>query len=257
MTEEKKKESTWGMIRSFGYAVLLALVFRSLAYEPFHIPSGSMLPTMQIGDYIFVSKTSYGYGRYSFPFGTVFDYFDGRVMEETPKRGDVIVFRLPNNTSIDYIKRIIGLPGDKIQVIDGVLHINGKAVKLERIEDYNEKQEDGSVKSVRRYMETLPNGVKQMVLDERPFGNIDVNDPTGFDSDNTGVYEVPAGHYFFMGDNRDNSEDSRYMETGPGYVPAENLIGRADVIFVSFNTQARFWEFWNWINHDRWVTYVN
>ncbi len=253
MNDEPKKESTFGMIRSFSYAVMLALVFRSLAFEPFHIPSGSMLSTLQIGDYIFVSKTSYGYGRYSFPFGTVFDYFDGRIMEETPERGDVIVFRLPNNTGIDYIKRVVGLPGDTIQVIDGVLNINGEAVKLERIDDYNEVQEDGSVKSVRRYMETLPNGVKHVVLDERPYGNMDA---TGFDSDNTGVYEVPEGHYFFMGDNRDNSVDSRYAVDGPSFVPAENLIGRADLIFVSFNTQARFWEFWKWINHDRWLRYV-
>jgi signal peptidase I len=253
MTHEPKKESVWGMIRSFSYAVLLALVFRSLAYEPFHIPSGSMLSTLQVGDYIFVSKPSYGYSRYSFPFGTVFNYFDGRVMEEAPKRGDVIVFRLPNNTGIDYIKRLVGLPGDAIRVIDGVLHINDRPVELERIEDYTETQEDGSVKSVRRYIETLPEGRKHVILDERPYGNMD---PTGFDSDNTGTYVVPEGHYFFMGDNRDNSVDSRYAIDGPSYVPAENLIGCAEIIFVSFNTQARFWEFWKWFNHNRWVSYV-
>ncbi len=241
-------------MRSFGYAVLLALIFRSLAYEPFHIPSGSMLPTLKIGDYIFVSKTSYGYSRYSFPFGTMFDYFDGRVMEDTPKRGDVIVFRLPKNPGIDYIKRLVGLPGDMIRVIDGVLYINDVPVKRERIEDYNQLQEDGSVKSVRRYIETLPGGVKHLILDERPYGNMD---PSGFDSDNTGTYVVPEGHYFFMGDNRDNSVDSRYAVDGPSYVPAENLIGRAEVIFISFNTEARFWEFWKWINHDRWISYVD
>jgi signal peptidase I len=250
----EKKESTWSMMRSFGYAVLLALIFRSLAYEPFHIPSGSMLPTLKIGDYIFVSKTSYGYSRYSFPFGTMFDYFDGRVMEDTPKRGDVIVFRLPKNPGIDYIKRLVGLPGDMIRVIDGVLYINDVPVKRERIEDYNQLQEDGSVKSVRRYIETLPGGVKHLILDERPYGNMD---PSGFDSDNTGTYVVPEGHYFFMGDNRDNSVDSRYAVDGPSYVPAENLIGRAEVIFISFNTEARFWEFWKWINHDRWISYVD
>lgn len=254
MTDEPKKESTWGMIRSFLYAVLLALVFRSVAYEPFHIPSGSMLPNLKVGDYIFVSKLSYGYGRYSFPFGTMIPYFDGRIFEEEPKVGDVIVFRLPKNPSIDYIKRLIGKPGDMIRVIDGVLHINDKPVTLEKAEDYQETLPDGSVKSVRRYTETLPNGVKHYVLDERPYGNMD---SSGFDSDNTGTYVVPEGHYFFMGDNRDNSVDSRYAVDGPSYVPAENLVGRADVIVVSFNTEARIWEFWNWFNHDRWVRYVD
>jgi len=255
--EPEKKESTWGMIRSFGFAVLLALIFRSVAYEPFHIPSGSMMPTLRVGDYIFVSKLSYGYSRFSFPFGTIIPYFDGRIFETTPQRGDVIVFRLPKNPGIDYIKRLIGLPGDTIRVIDGVLYINDVAVKLEKTTDYQEKLEDGSVKSVRRYIETLPNGVKHYVLDERPYGNMD---PSGFDSDNTSTYVVPEGHYFFMGDNRDNSVDSRYQADGPGYVPAANLVGHADMIFVSFNQDVRFFEFWRWpwaFNHDRWVKYVD
>lgn len=255
MSETPKKESTWSMIRSFSYAVLLALVFRSVAYEPFHIPSGSMLPTLQIGDYIFVNKPSYGYSRYSFPFGTVVDYTGGkRVWADAPKRGDVIVFRLPSNPGIDYIKRLVGLPGDRIQVTDGLLHINGTAVKLERIEDYSDVQEDGSVKAIRRYIETLPEGVQHMVLDERPFGNMD---PSGFDSDNTPEYIVPEGHYFFMGDNRDNSIDSRYQVDGPAFVPAENLVGRADIIFVSFNTHARLLEPWNWFHTKRFVQYVD
>lgn len=250
MNDEPQKESIWAMIRSFAYAVLLALVFRSVAYEPFHIPSGSMLPTLRVGDYIFVSKLSYGYSRYSFPFGTMFPYFEGRLFGEEPKVGDVIVFRHTKTPEIDYIKRLVGLPGDTIRVIDGVLHINDKAVGMEKAEDYQETSEDGKIKNVRRYIETLPNGVKHYVLDERPYGNMD---PTGFDSDNTGTYVVPEGHYFLMGDNRDNSIDSRYAIEGPSYVPAENLVGRADRIFVSFNTQARFYEFWNWFNHDRWV----
>jgi signal peptidase I len=242
------------MIRSFAFAVFLALIFRSVAYEPFHIPSGSMLPTLQVGDYIFVSKLSYGYSRYSFPFGVSIPYFEGRVLEDkAPERGDVIVFRLPSNPGIDYIKRLIGLPGDTIRMIDGVLYINDKAVEMERIGDYQEHMEDGGIKSVRRYMETLPNGVKHWVLDERPYGNID---PSGFDSDNTSTYIVPEGHYFFMGDNRDNSVDSRYQVDGPGFVPAENLVGRADVIVVSFNQEAKIYEFWKWLHYDRLVSYV-
>lgn len=220
-------------LRSFVYAVLIALVFRSFAYEPFHIPSGSMLSTLLVGDYIFVSKFSYGYSRYSFPFSL--PLFEGRALESTPERGDIIVFRLPSNPSIDYIKRLMGMPGDKIQVIDGVVHINDAPLPLKRMGDARFEDESGNIKTVARYEETLPNGRTHMILDETRTSDVDFTRPV----------VVPEGHYFMMGDNRDNSVDSRYGHQ-VGFVPAENLIGRAEVIAFSYRSGVHLWEFWNW-----------
>lgn len=220
-------------LRSFIYAVLIALVFRSFAYEPFHIPSGSMLSTLLVGDYIFVSKFSYGYSRYSFPFSL--PLFEGRLLESTPERGDIVVFRLPSNPSIDYIKRVIGMPGDKIQVIDGVAHINDVPLPLKRMADARFEDESGNVKSVARYEETLPSGRTHFILDETRTGDVDFTRPV----------IVPEGHYFMMGDNRDNSVDSRYGQQ-VGFVPAENLIGRAEVIAFSYRSGVHLWEIWNW-----------
>ncbi|MFN7612712.1 MAG: signal peptidase I [Alphaproteobacteria bacterium] len=252
MKNTRKKPSNWEAIRSFGYAVLLALLFRSVAFEPFHIPSGSMLPTLKIGEYICVSKLSYGYSRYSFPFGAHIPYFEGRIFASEPVRGDIIVFRTPQNTSVDYIKRLIGLPGDKIQVIEGVLYVNGIPVSLRKVPDYREDLADGGLgPAVRRYQETLPGGRVHDVIDERPYGNIDGN---GFDSDNTDIYTVPEGYYFFMGDNRDNSVDSRFSND-LGFVPVENLVGRAEMIFFSFKQGVAIWEFWRWpsaFDNARW-----
>jgi signal peptidase I len=215
-------------IKTVVFAVLIAFVVRAFGYEPFNIPSGSMIPTLLVGDYLFVSKFSYGYSRYSFPWGVV--PLSDRVWFSEPERGDVAVFRLPRDTSIDYIKRLIGLPGDRIQVIDGVLLINGEPVPRERIEDF---VVPGNGRRIAQYIETLPNGVSYRVLDERPTGSLD----------NTIEYVVPEGHYFAMGDNRDNSSDSR---ASVGFVPAENLIGRADVTFFSIAGETRIWEAWDW-----------
>jgi signal peptidase I len=214
-------------------ALLLALLVRTFLFQPFNIPSGSMKATLLVGDYLFVSKYSYGYSRYSFPFGLGF--FDGRIWAAEPERGDVAVFKLPRDGQTDYIKRVIGLPGDKIQMIDGVLNINGKAVPRERVDDYVETTPDGETVTVPRYRETLPNGVSYLVLDL---------DPNGFE-DNTPVYEVPPGHFFMMGDNRDNSTDSRVL-SAVGYVPFENFVGRAEIIFFSVQEGAAAWEFWKW-----------
>lgn len=250
----RKKESAGDFLRMLFYAILIALVFRSFAYEPFHIPSASMRTTLLEGDYIFVSKLSYGYSRYSFPLGTssLFSGFKGRIFESTPKRGDIIVFRNPENPKIDFIKRVIGLPGDTIRVTNGVLFINGAAVKLNKIEDAQEPQADGTLTFVARYIETLPEGKEHIVLDANPEGP----------ADNTGDYHVPAGHYFFMGDNRDNSTDSRYdhkegflylpsEDLGVGFVPAENLIGRAEIIAVSADPSIPIAQFARWLDHVR------
>lgn len=205
------------LVKTVVYALLIAVTVRTFAYEPFNIPSGSMVPTLLVGDYLFVSKLSYGYSRYSFPFGMI--PFDGRVLEDRPERGDVAVFRQPTNPDVDYIKRIIGLPGDRIQVKSGILHINDQPVRRRRVEDYVTKS--GAV--VRQYLEMLPNGREHRIIEA--FGD------TG-PADNTQEYVVPAGHYFAMGDNRDRSQDSRFLSE-VGYVPSENLVGRAEFLFFS------------------------
>jgi signal peptidase I len=222
------REWLWNdTVQTIVYAFAIALVIRVVAFEPFNIPSGSMKPTLLIGDYLFVSKYSYGYSRYSFPFG--FPPFSGRIFERPVQRGDVVVFRKPPEDEVDYIKRIIGLPGDRIQMVNGILHINGEAVKRERIEDFV----DSSGRAIPQYIETLPNGRKHRILE--------MLGDTGY-SDNTGVYTVPEGEYFAMGDNRDNSADSREI----GFVPAENLIGKAQILFFSADESASFWQFWKW-----------
>lgn len=233
MNAHKQPESVWEGIKSFLIAVGIALVFRSVAYEPFHIPSASMYDTLYEGDYIFVSKLSYGYSRYSFPFG--FKFFEGRIFQSEPERGDVAVFRLPSEPKIDYIKRIIGLPGDRVQMINGRLYINDQPVEVTRMGDVVYEDRSGTRTAIAKFDETLPNGRVHTILDEDENGAVDT----------TEVFTVPARHYFAMGDNRDNSQDSRF-EKMVGFVPEENLIGRAEVIALSFNGKVRLWEVWKW-----------
>jgi signal peptidase I len=228
----KAKGGVLDTIKTVVYAVLIALVVRTFAYEPFNIPSGSMIPTLRVGDYIFVSKFAYGYSRYSLPFGL--PLIPGRIFFHPPQRGDVAVFKLPTNPSIDYIKRVIGLPGDRIQVTDGQLYINGKHVPRKRIGDYM-YHESGAILPLRQYIETLPNGVKHRIIKISNQGPLN----------NTQVYHVPPGDYFMMGDNRDNSEDSRVL-SAVGFVPVQNLVGPAEFIFFSINGSARWWQFWKW-----------
>lgn len=230
----QKKTGGWGeTLRTVIYAVLIALVVRTFAYEPFNIPSGSMLPTLLIGDYLFVSKFSYGYSRYSLPWGL--PLFDGRVLNDQPERGDVAVFKLPRDNKTDYIKRIIGLPGDRIQVVNGVLQINDEPVKRELVGPRMVPGFAGQTVEMIEYRETLPNGLQHLIW-ERSDGEA---------LDNTPLYTVPQGHYFAMGDNRDRSQDSRVLGQ-VGFVPFENLIGRAEFLFFSHNSSARFWEIWRW-----------
>jgi signal peptidase I len=225
-------------VRVIFHALIIALVIRTVLFQPFNIPSGSMKATLLVGDYLFVSKYSYGYSHFSLPFSP--PLFSGRVFASPPERGDVVVFRLPKDTSTDYIKRVIGLPGDKIQMIDGVLHINGQPVKRERVDDFIETEEVSRATPVKRWRETLPNGVSYYALDLVE---------NGF-ADNTQVYSVPAGQYFMMGDNRDNSTDSRFSQVGT--VPFENIVGRAQIIFFSVYEGERAWEFWRWPISVRW-----
>jgi signal peptidase I len=201
---------------------LVALPIRIFLFQPFSIPSGAMKPTMLIGDYFFVSKYAYGYSHFSLPFSP--PVFAGRIFAGEPQRGDVVVFRLPKDPSTDYIKRVVGLPGDRIQMIGGLLHINGTPVKRERIEDFIDDENTDAPERVRQWRETLPNGVSHQTLDLEDNGFLD----------NTQEFVVPAGHYFMMGDNRDNSTDSRVLSQ-VGYVPFENIVGRAEIIYFSVN----------------------
>jgi signal peptidase I len=237
--ERQEKSGVKDTIRVVIHALILALLVRIFLFQPFNIPSGSMIPTLLVGDYLFVSKYSYGYSRYSFPFGP--NLFSGRIWAKEPERGDVVVFKLPRDNETDYIKRVIGLPGDEIQMIHGVLHINGEAVKKERVDDFVMHDPSGRERHMARYMETLPNGVTYPVLDL-------VNEGIG---DNTDVYKVPENHFFMMGDNRDNSTDSRFLSE-VGYVPFENLVGRAQIIFFSIDEDASFWQLWKWPTDVRW-----
>ncbi len=208
--------------------ILCALPFRTFAFQPFNIPSGSMKPTLQVGDYLFVSKYPYGYTRYSLPFS--WPLFSGRILAAEPKRGDVVVYRLPKDDRVDYISRVVGLPGDRIQMVNGELRINGEPVKRERADDFVET-EDGRTVKVKRWRETLPDGVTYETLDLLDNGFLD----------NTQQYQVPAGHYFMMSDNRDNATDSRVLNQ-VGYVPFENIVGRAAMIFYPagrFGTMVR------------------
>ena len=240
----KQKSGGWlESVRTILYAALIAVGIRTIAFEPFNIPSGSMIPTLLVGDYLFVSKYSYGYSRHSLPFSP--DLFSGRILGSVPERGDVAVFKLPRDGSTDYIKRIVGLPGDRIQVRGGVLHVNGQAVRREALGPYT-VEGDGPRVRVRRYRETLPGaaGAPPAVHEI-----LEASDDGPFD--NTTEYRVPEGHVFAMGDNRDNSLDSRAVNA-VGFVPIDNLVGRAEFIFFSVDGSAAWWEVWGWPFAIRW-----
>ena len=235
-TQGKRQSGFADTVKVVVQALLIALVIRTLLFQAFNIPSGSMKDTLLVGDYLFVSQFSYGYSRYSLPLSL--PLFSGRIFGTEPQRGDVVVFALPRDPSTDYIKRVIGLPGDRIQVIGGLLHINGVAVKRERIGDFIDDEDGGAI---RRWRETLPNGVSYDVLDLQDDSFLD----------DTQEYVVPPGHYFMMGDNRDNSMDSR-VPSAVGYVPFENIIGKAQIIFFSIADGKSAWQIWTWPWSMRW-----
>ena len=235
----EREGGLYELVKIIIQALLIAVAIRTFLFQPFNIPSASMEDTLLVGDYLFVSKYSYGYSQYSFPFGIV--PIPGRIWSATPKRGDVAVFKLPKDNSTDYIKRVIGLPGDHIQVTDSILYINGEAVPRQRIDDFVEAGPGGREFRAARYLETLPNGVTYEVLDSEKNGLFD----------NTGVYTVPENEYFMMGDNRDNSTDSRSQHY-VGTVPFVNFVGRAEVIFFSIREDTPIWQIWNWPWAVRW-----
>ena len=228
-------------IRTLALALLIALCIRTFAFEPFNIPSSSMVPSLLIGDYLFVSKFSYGYGKT----GTFWDLplFKGRIGGHAPQRGDVVVFKWPRDNSTDYIKRLIGLPGDTVQMRQGILYINGVPVERDRIDPpLNGPLMPTVSEKVADYTEHLPGGADHVI---RKLGD---DNPL----DNTPSFLVPPGAYFFMGDNRDNSQDSRAPRGGVGFVPEENLVGKAEFLFFSLDPRAAFWEIWQWPTSLRW-----
>jgi signal peptidase I len=243
-SREKTTASSEGY-RVIIHALLIALVIRTFLFQPFSIPSGSMKATLLVGDYLFVSKYSYGYSPFSIPWTPPLPMlFSDRIFGAEPNRGDIVVFRLPKDVSVDYIKRVIGLPGDRIQMKDGLLYINDKPVERERLSDFVGEDPCGSSEAfgrVKRWKETLPNGVSYETLDCQDNGYYD----------NTIEYVVPPGHFFMMGDNRDNSTDSRVLPA-VGYVPFQNIIGRAQVIFFSIGENEPIWAIWRWPYAVRW-----
>ena len=252
--KDEKPESAWSLARFFLTLIVLTWALRSFIVQPFNIPSGSMLPTLYIGDYLIVAKWPYGYSRYSFPFG--FPSFDGRILSQVPARGDVVVFRHPDEHA-DLIKRVIGLPGDTVAVTDGRLILNGEAVPRNALPPAKIEVtpnspcrvvppaaptiaagSGGSYCLFSASLETLPGGPSYTVLDQVDHGPADDFAPV----------RVPTGHVFLMGDNRDDSLDSRFAPSqgGIGMVSVDDLIGRAMVTFWSTDGSASYWKPWTW-----------
>ena len=258
----ENRGKAWKETKSLTKFIIGFLIFSSLFFKPFNIPTGSMIPNLLVGDFLVVNKFAYGYTRHSLPFGADINWFEGRIMPEDPKMGDIGVFNNPNDpepfsifgiklwdSSKDYVKRIMGLPGDRVQMKHGRLWINGKECPIQRIEDFP-LEERGEVRMVQQFVETLPNGVKHTFIKQVPFGEVRPfrHDPE-HSSDNTPEYTVPEGHFMIIGDNRDNSLDSRFMNDKVKFIPFNNLMGK--VSFVFFSTSAKWYEFWKWFTGVR------
>lgn len=248
-TNIKKEETVGEFLRSLVLAFCAAYVLQTLFFQPFIIPSGSMKPNLRIRDCLVVSKFSFGYSQYSFPWLAPSNLFKGRIFQtRKPQIGDVVVFRGPKDPDVDYIKRVVGLPGDEVQMREGVLYINGKECPVTSRGEFSDdlwESDQGELnvqnpRQVPMYEETLPNGKKHLILKLDRFGEGRY--------DNTEVYKVPEGHYFMMGDNRDESGDSR-VQHQIGYVPEDHLVGEAKLIW--FSTTASLWNPLQWLTHIR------
>ncbi len=226
----------WDIGKTVFYALVIALILRTVLFQPFTIPSASMEPNLYEGDYIVVSKWSYGYSRHATPISLP-ENMTGRLFGSGPERGDIVVFKLPTDNRTDYIKRVIGLPGDEVQMIGGLLHINGEPVGV-RIVDRSQIETPWGLQSTAQVLETMPEGREFLTQDFGPSAQLD----------NTRAFRVPEGHYFMMGDNRDNSVDSR---DAVGMVPADNLIGKAEIILFSWSPGASLTRPWTWFGNLR------
>ncbi len=218
-------------LKSIFLAVFIALIIRSFVVEPFNIPSGSMKPNLLVGDFLFVTKWSYGYSKHSLPFSL--PLIPGKILNKMPNRGEVVVFKTPTDNRTDYIKRVIGLPGDKIIIKNGQIIINDSLILKQRTDDFKDIGKKNNINLIPQYIEYFYD-LELKVLDITENGIVD----------NTPYYKVPEGHFFVLGDNRDNSQDSRFLNR-VGYVPIENLVGKAQFIFFSLEN-ARFFQIWKW-----------
>ena len=232
MKIKKIINSIYDNVKTLIGALIIAVLIRSLFFQPFYIPSSSMEPTLLVGDRIFVSKYTYGYSKHSFPFSP--NITNERFFSKSPKRGDLVVFKTPSDNRTDYIKRLIGMPGDTIQFVEGSLFINNKKILRKKIENRNIIRCGNFLLETNTYIETLPNGIKHLVAYKKK-GSLQ----------NTKVFKVPANNYFLLGDNRDCSKDSRYLDS-VGYVNNLNLVGKAELIFFSNDTKiSSLKKFWN------------
>jgi len=227
---KSKENSFFSNLKSVGLAVFIALLIRSFVAEPFNIPSGSMKPNLLVGDFIFVTKWSYGYSKHSLPFSI--PLIPKKIFSNIPNRGDIVVFKTPEDNRTDYIKRVIGLPGDKIRVTNGEIYLNENKILRKKLNDFIDNDKNAFIKRIRKYLE---------YHDDLTFEVLDIMDD-GI-ADNTKLFLVPEGHFFVMGDNRDNSQDSRFKTVG--FIPIENLVGKARFIFFSLEN-SRFLEIWKW-----------
>ena len=232
---KSKENSFFSNLKSIGLAVFIALLIRSFVAEPFNIPSGSMKPNLLVGDFIFVTKWSYGYSKHSLPFSI--PLIPKKIFSNIPNRGDIVVFKTPEDNRTDYIKRVIGLPGDKIRVTNGEIYLNENKILRKKLNDFIDNDKNAFIKRIRKYQE---------YHDDLTFEVLDIMDD-GI-ADNTKLFLVPEGHFFVMGDNRDNSQDSRFKTVG--FIPIENLVGKARFIFFSLEN-SRFLEIWKWPNAIR------
>lgn len=234
--------ANWQNIKSISLAVLIAVSIRTFIAEPFNIPSGSMKPNLLIGDFLFVSKWSYGYSKHSLPYSL--PLIPGKIFNKLPSKGDVVVFRTPTDNKTNFIKRVIGLPGDKIKIINGKIEINGNLIYRKKLKDFFDIDREGNTRRIRKYKE---------YFFDKEFNVLDTKDNDHLDNvPITGVYEVPKDHIFVMGDHRDNSSDSRII----GYVPINNLIGKAQFIFFSLEN-SRFFQIWKWPTSIRFERLMN
>ena len=227
---KSKENSFFSNLKSICLAVFIALLIRSFVAEPFNIPSGSMKPNLLVGDFIFVTKWSYGYSKHSLPFSI--PLIPKKIFSNIPNRGDIVVFKTPEDNRTDYIKRVIGLPGDKIRVTNGEIYLNENKILRKKLNDFIDNDKNAFIKRIRKYLE---------YHDDLTFEVLDIMDD-GI-ADNTKLFLVPEGHFFVMGDNRDNSQDSRFKTVG--FIPIENLVGKARFIFFSLEN-SRFLEIWKW-----------